>query len=117
MSALNCGQLTKLSIHQKARLPHSQGSTLECLIEKLVNPPRDPEKLKIVQGISNECRHQVMRIAELQADDFHLDRDVFFACRNDREQYCSEIPAGEGKVFQCLLQHKDDKFMNPQCAK
>lgn len=32
-----------------------------------------------------ECRHEVMRIAELQTDDFHLDRDLFFACRQDRE--------------------------------
>lgn len=66
-------------------MPHSQGSVLECLIDKLVNVPKDPQKAAVVQGISKECRHQVMRIAELQSDDFHLDRPLYFACREDRE--------------------------------
>lgn len=51
----------------------------------MVNVPQDPEKKKLVEGITEECHHQVMRIAELQEDDFHLDRPLFFACRMDRE--------------------------------
>jgi hypothetical protein len=35
--------------------------------------PKEPEKAKIVEGITNECRKEVMRVAELQSDDFHLD--------------------------------------------
>ncbi|KAH7696023.1 cysteine rich repeat family protein, partial [Aphelenchoides avenae] len=85
VSALECGTLTKPSAHTGARMPHSQGSVLECLIDKLVNVPKDPQKAAVVQGISKECRHQVMRIAELQSDDFHLDRPLYFACREDRE--------------------------------
>uniref|UniRef100_A0A915DVM5 Uncharacterized protein n=1 Tax=Ditylenchus dipsaci TaxID=166011 RepID=A0A915DVM5_9BILA len=115
---LGCGTLTKPSKHQGVRVPHSQGSTLECLIEKLVNVPKDPVKQKLVQGISKECRHEVMRIAELQSDDFHLDRPLYFACRKDREvAFCHDLAAGEGKVFQCLVSHKDDKEMEPECSK
>lgn len=62
------------------------GSTLECLIDKLVNVPKDPQKAEIASKISQECRQEVMRIAELQSDDFHLDRPLYFACRKDREQ-------------------------------
>jgi Golgi apparatus protein 1 len=82
---LGCGTLTKASAHQGARYPHSQGSTLECLIDKMVNVPKDAAKAEIVKGMSKECRQQVMRIAELQSEDFHMDRPLYFACREDRE--------------------------------
>jgi hypothetical protein len=61
------------------------GSTLECLIGYLVNVPKEPEKAKIVDGITNECRKEVMRVAELQSDDFHLDRInlIFLHKKND----------------------------------
>lgn len=55
------------------QLPHSQGKTIECLSEKL-------------QDLSKECALQIMRVAELQTDDFHLDRALYFGCRNDREK-------------------------------
>uniref|UniRef100_A0A914H8J5 Golgi apparatus protein 1 n=1 Tax=Globodera rostochiensis TaxID=31243 RepID=A0A914H8J5_GLORO len=114
---LECGALTKPSLHANVRVPHSQGSTLECLISYLVNVPKDAYKAKVVEGISQECRKEVMRIAELQSDDWHLDRPLFFACRMDRERFCSELPAGEGKVFHCLMEHKQDPKMAPQCSK
>nr|CAD2175629.1 unnamed protein product [Meloidogyne enterolobii] len=82
---LGCGQLTKPSLHQNVRVPHSQGSTLECLISNIVNVQKDPTKEQIINGMSEECRKEVRRIAELQSDDFHLDRPLFFACRHDRE--------------------------------
>jgi Golgi apparatus protein 1 len=115
VAALNCQSLTRDSAHKGAKVAHSQGATLECLIEKMVNIPKDKEE--IVKSISNECRHEVMRIAELQSDDFHLDRPLYFACRADREKFCSEVQAGEGKVFQCLLAKREDRLMDPQCAK
>ena len=46
-----------------------------------------------------------------------MDRPLYFACREDRERFCSETQAGEGKIFQCLTQHKDDKQMEPECSK
>ncbi|KAI1702818.1 cysteine rich repeat domain-containing protein [Ditylenchus destructor] len=67
ISGLGCGALTKPTKHQNVRVPHSQGSTLECLIEKL--------------------------------------------------KYCHDLAAGEGKVFQCLMSHKEDTDMEPECGK
>uniref|UniRef100_A0A915LE40 Golgi apparatus protein 1 n=2 Tax=Meloidogyne incognita group TaxID=654580 RepID=A0A915LE40_MELJA len=87
---LGCGQLTKPNLHQNVRVPHSQGSTLECLISNIVNVQKDPTKEQIINGMSEECR---------------------------KEEFCSEINAGEGKVFQCLMQHKEDKRMQPECAR
>lgn len=113
VSQLGCGTLTKASAHQGARYPHSQGSTLECLIDKMVNVPKDPAMAAIVKTLPEKCRQQVMRIAELQSEDFHMDRPLYFACREDRERFCMDVQAGEGKIFQCLIQKKDDKLMEP----
>jgi len=43
---------------------------------------------------------------KLQSDDFHLDRALYFACRNDRENLCKNVLAGEGRVYECLIQNK-----------
>lgn len=52
---------------------HSQGSTIECLS-------------KNVGVLDKDCKHEILRVAELQADDYHEDRQLFFACREDRER-------------------------------
>ncbi|TMS33552.1 hypothetical protein L596_001281 [Steinernema carpocapsae] len=113
VTQLGCGQLTTPSKHNQVRVPHSQGSVLECLIDRLVkNPQMHADALK---SMDDDCRHEVMRLVELQSDDFHLDRHLFFACREDREKFCGEVPAGNGKVFECLLSHKDEPNMHPEC--
>ncbi|MFH4980923.1 hypothetical protein AB6A40_007632 [Gnathostoma spinigerum] len=107
-----CGSLTPPSAHAKVRVPHSQGSTVECLVTHLIKQVKEPkDALKL---IDEECRHEIMRIAELQSDDFHLDRTLFFSCRVDREKFCKNVESGGGKVFECLLAHRTDKFMEPQ---
>lgn len=121
------------------------GATLECLIEKMVGaferninnsangngPPGVNDDI-----ISDSCRQQVMRMAELvvrcsfslctrnahiirddvQTDDFHLDRPLYFACREDRERVCKDVPSGNGKVFECLLHNKHDRQMAPKVS-
>ncbi|XP_055943166.1 Golgi apparatus protein 1-like isoform X2 [Argiope bruennichi] len=82
--------------------PHSQGETIECL-------SKQTEKL------TPQCRHEILRIAELQGDDFHLDRPLFFACREDRERFCEKIEAGEGRVYRCLMRHKMERDMSQEC--
>lgn len=68
---------------------------MECLLKKFVDSPSE--------DLSKDCRHEVLRLAELQADDFNLDRPLFFACREDRERLCHDVQAGNGRVFQCLV--------------
>lgn len=53
-------------------------------------------------------------MAELQADDYHLDRQLYYACRDDRERLCADVPAGGGKIYECLFKHKFDKSMSTQ---
>ncbi|KAF2365312.1 Cysteine-rich Golgi apparatus protein 1 repeat [Trinorchestia longiramus] len=82
---------------------HSQGFVIECL-------SRNADKL------STTCHQQILRLAELQADDFHLDRPLFFACRDDRENFCRNVRAGHGRVYKCLMKHKMDRIMSKECA-
>uniref|UniRef100_A0AC35TWW4 Golgi apparatus protein 1 n=1 Tax=Rhabditophanes sp. KR3021 TaxID=114890 RepID=A0AC35TWW4_9BILA len=112
---LNCGSLTPPDKANKYRFPHSQGAVVECLIDKMVKQPKEHEHH--LKEIDEGCRMEIMRIAELQSEDFHLDRPLFFACRQDREVFCRDVQSGQGKIFECLVQHKDDARMNAECSK
>ncbi|VDN05573.1 unnamed protein product [Thelazia callipaeda] len=109
---LQCGTLARPSSDAKFRVPHSQGYTLECLISKMYQAhEKDPKP-----AVDPACRHEIMRIAELQTEDFHLDRPLYFACREDREKFCKEVQSGQGKVLECLLNHRTDSMMEPECS-
>ncbi len=41
--------------------------------------------------IKEDCKKSIMRVAELSSDDFHLDRHLYFACREDREHFCENV--------------------------
>lgn len=85
------------------RYVHSQGATIECL--------------SLHAGeLEEACHKQILRLAELQSDDFHLDRPLFFACRDDREKFCEKVRSGEGRVYKCLIKHKTDRGMSKECA-
>ncbi|XP_014673318.1 PREDICTED: Golgi apparatus protein 1-like [Priapulus caudatus] len=101
ISRLGCGRLAGLN----DELQHSQGATIECLAKHI------DEK----GGLSSMCEKQILRIAELQSEDFHLDRPLYFACRDDRERFCANTPAGEGKVYNCLMKHKMLRDMSSEC--
>lgn len=30
------------------------------------------------------------------------------------QRYCKDVPSGEGKVFECLMMNRNDKFMDPE---
>lgn len=62
LSLLLCGQASS-----------SQGATIECL----------ESKLKV---LSPQCKLQILRVAELQSEDYHLNRPMYYACRDDREE-------------------------------
>ena len=51
----------------------------------------------------------------LQADDYHLDRALYFSCRIDRENFCSKIRAGDGRVYDCLMNNKANAAMSEPC--
>ncbi|CAI4232920.1 unnamed protein product [Auanema sp. JU1783] len=113
ISKFGCAVLTPNAAHKGVRVSHTQGMALECIIQQVVKQSKQADALN---EIDSECRHEVMRLAELQSEDWHLDRPLFFACRADREKYCKEVPAGQGKVYECLLLKRNDQFMDPACS-
>ncbi|ELT94856.1 hypothetical protein CAPTEDRAFT_177499 [Capitella teleta] len=93
---LSCGRLAGVD-H-----PSSQGLTINCLSKK-------------IKMLTDQCKHEILRVAELQSEDYHLDRPLFYACREDREIFCRKTPSGGGKVFKCLYRHKFEKSMSQEC--
>ena len=66
--------------------------------------------IRIANGVYGTCCSRIIT----QTDDYHVDRPLFFACRQDRDTFCANVQSGKGKVFQCLLQHKQEARMDPK---
>jgi Golgi apparatus protein 1 len=49
----------------------------------------------------------------MQSDDYHLDRALYYACRDDRERLCSQVSSGNGRVYRCLYDQKFNTMMSP----
>lgn len=94
----SCGRLEK----DTDTKPTQQGKTIECL------------SLHYVE-LDTSCRKQITRVVELQSDDFHLDRTLYFACRDDRERLCPNVQSGNGMVYKCLIRNKFDRLMSKEC--
>uniref|UniRef100_A0A6Q2X410 Golgi apparatus protein 1 n=1 Tax=Esox lucius TaxID=8010 RepID=A0A6Q2X410_ESOLU len=107
INRLHCG-----SINVGDKDIHSQGKVLACLEKALV---QEAEQQDQTHPIREECKRSIMRVAELSSDDFHLDRYLYFSCRDDRERFCENTQAGEGKVYKCLFNHKFEEAMSEKC--
>ncbi|XP_076110443.1 Golgi apparatus protein 1-like isoform X3 [Mytilus galloprovincialis] len=94
-----CGRLETV---EKEDSVHRQGAVLECLVRNITK-------------LSQHCKHQLLRVAELQSDDYHMDRPLYYACRDAREHFCPKTPAGNGRVYECLFKNKMDPAMPIQC--
>lgn len=62
--------------------------------------------------LTQSCRKEIFRLAEMQSSDYHLDRALYYACRDDRERLCPKVPSGNGQVYRCLYDHKFDSTMS-----
>ncbi|KAF8562076.1 hypothetical protein P879_06805 [Paragonimus westermani] len=82
----------------------SQGKTIHCLQAR-------------VEKLEDDCRRQIFHLTELQSDDYHLDRPLYYACREDRERLCPNVESGRGLVYACLKDHKYHPEMSPGCRK
>uniref|UniRef100_A0A4W5RC73 Golgi apparatus protein 1 n=1 Tax=Hucho hucho TaxID=62062 RepID=A0A4W5RC73_9TELE len=107
INTLHCG-----SISTGEKDVHSQGEVIACLEKGLV---REAEEQPGAHTIGANCKKAIMRVAELSSDDFHLDRYLYFSCREDRERFCENTPAGEGRVYKCLFNHKFEEAMSEKC--
>jgi len=59
-----------------------------------------------LKELNQQCHDQILQVAEYQADDFHLDRSLFLACKQDRKNLCPKVKAGKGRVYKCLMVNK-----------
>eukprot|EP00090_Calanus_glacialis_P000340 TRINITY_DN10209_c0_g1_i1.p1 TRINITY_DN10209_c0_g1~~TRINITY_DN10209_c0_g1_i1.p1 ORF type:complete len:1124 (-),score=372.79 TRINITY_DN10209_c0_g1_i1:391-3762(-) len=95
ITTLKCGKTRKdIESH------HSQGGTIQCLSENMEN-------------VEPSCKKEILTIAELQADDYHLDRALYLACKQDREEVCPRVQPGDGRVYKCLMKNK--MSVSPTC--
>ncbi|CAF4429779.1 unnamed protein product, partial [Adineta steineri] len=53
----------------------------------------------------------------MQSDDYHLDRALSYACRDDRERLCSQVQSGNGRVYRCLYEQKFNTMLSSACRK
>lgn len=92
---LNCGRLDGDSL--------GQASTIACL--------------QTHQNVIQEtCKNELLRLAEIQAENIKLDRQLYADCADDHLRYCQDFTPGSGRVFTCLFQLRQDK-LRPQCKK
>ncbi|CAG0914941.1 unnamed protein product [Notodromas monacha] len=99
INELKCGRL----VPETPTLSH--GVVIQCLMEHY-------EQIK-----SRDCLDELLRVGELQGQDYHMDRELFFACRRDADTLCHGVPSGDGKIYSCLLHMRGNERMSPECNK
>ena len=82
----------------------SQGTTIDCLIDHL-------------KQVNTACRRQIFILGELQSDDFHLNPNLYFSCREERESLCGAIESGKSRIYRCLESKKTNPEMSWNCRK
>lgn len=93
ISRLQCGRIDNNGL--------SQSETLACLQDHIADVP-------------DLCRKEVFRLAEIQADNIKFDHQLYLACSEDYMRYCRQFVPGSGRIFRCLMQHRNDQLTS-QC--
>lgn len=70
------------------------GRVLRCLTEKY-------DKIT-----STECQNEVFYFEKMEVTDFRNDVLLAEACRGDVDTHCKSVKPGEGRVLQCLRDHR-----------
>ncbi|EFA03106.1 Golgi apparatus protein 1 [Tribolium castaneum] len=92
---LQCGKIDGTS--------WTQFETVTCLQNSILN-------------VHDDCKREVFKLSELQAENIKLDRQLYIACAEDHQRYCQQFPAGSGRVFTCLMDQPKDRITN-ECHK
>ncbi|KAL3281561.1 hypothetical protein HHI36_004769 [Cryptolaemus montrouzieri] len=86
---LQCGRIDTNSL--------SQAQTVVCLQMKM-------------QNISSSCKRELFSLAEIQANNIKIDRQLYMACKEDHLKFCPQFIAGGGRVFTCLMQQDQSRL-------
>lgn len=66
----------------------------------------------ITQHMFVSTSHQVKKYQELAAEDVRFDAPLADACYEDRQSYCSNVPAGSARVIRCLMKQREKLSVN-----
>lgn len=69
--------------------------------------PGGPPQEKQDNVTGSDCQAEVFYYQLMEVSDYRNDVILAEACRNDVEQYCSDVEPGEGRVHQCLRFNRD----------
>jgi Golgi apparatus protein 1 len=71
--------------------------------------------VKHKDSLAPECRSEVFR-HELEADDdIRLNVPLFQKCLADKKQFCPDVPPGNAKARDCLVQHRSEPGFSAPC--
>ncbi|KAI3379749.1 hypothetical protein SNEBB_009743 [Seison nebaliae] len=105
MNQLNCVS-NRPAADQNAL--HQQMDVLNCLTEKFMEKNGKYE-------FQSKCIDAVRHLRELESQDFHLDKRLYFACQRERDVICGKVKSGDGRVFRCLSERRNDDHMSQEC--
>ena len=91
-----CADVSGISPAERA-----EGSLADCFVSKYD---------KIPEGA---CRDAVLQIMKNRANNVEVDPSLHSACRDDREEFCSQVQNQHGEVHECLRDHIDQ--LDPGC--
>ncbi|XP_066933880.1 Golgi apparatus protein 1-like isoform X5 [Clytia hemisphaerica] len=103
ITTMKCAIITRPD-DDEATESHEQSEVVSCLESRF-------EEIK-----NEKCQQAVLKVSELQSDDYHMDRPLFYACQNAREIFCKTVQSGEGRIYECLLKHSQEESMDHACA-
>ncbi|XP_066137894.1 Golgi apparatus protein 1 [Euwallacea fornicatus] len=90
---LNCGVIDSQGL--------SQIGTIACLQSQILK-------------VNDNCKKEVFKLSELQADNIRLDQQLYIDCAEDYSRYCSQFNTGSGRIFHCLTRQDPNK-LNFKC--
>eukprot|EP00884_Botryococcus_braunii_P009912 jgi/Botrbrau1/18922/Bobra.177_2s0076.1 len=64
---------------------------------------------------SQDCQNEVFYFEKMEVTDFRNDVLLAEACRSDVDRWCKNVPPGEGRVIECLRDHRAD--LEEECRK
>eukprot|EP01025_Chloroclados_australasicus_P047088 TRINITY_DN5227_c0_g2_i3.p1 TRINITY_DN5227_c0_g2~~TRINITY_DN5227_c0_g2_i3.p1 ORF type:complete len:747 (-),score=90.56 TRINITY_DN5227_c0_g2_i3:695-2935(-) len=70
---------------------------------------------KNLSQVSEKCKKQLERQDIEDANDLRLQLPVYRACLADKQKFCKDIPAGEGRALQCLMENHMKKGFSQEC--
>ncbi|KAL4443753.1 hypothetical protein ABPG75_011490 [Micractinium tetrahymenae] len=84
--------------------PEEEGAVTQCLLDH-------------IGQVSAPCVEELERVEEERAGDVRLDRPLFRACSADVRRFCEDEEWGDGKMEDCLQNHRYKEEFSERCRR